>query len=495
MSLFLLLMLLVLLQSSMAVLQIDCIGNNYTSIPDCREYLYAYMQSYTGNVGLNPGIPGVDQGYYKEEIVFTKDEYYNYYENEYYYTFGGYYNQPEEVKTNYVRIGLTVNSLNSIDTLQSTMTITGYLTLRWYDYRLAWNETLAPAFTIEEEAYYQNRLTLPSSWIWTPDIVLKNSILSEFSEAKVRLKPNGQITWTRLINVVGNCNLDLRKYPFDHQFCEFFFRSNTYSIASGITLEDPGDSYFGTHLSDSLISAATWKVEKVTSKIEKDSGTGFYISMLNVSVYAERYNMYYLIVAIVPNIIVTCIAIISLWIPDIQTRISIEVTTLLTVMAVLWVVSANIPSTPVTSWLEKFVYTSMIICGVCVFESAISGTFQLRQSNVPHWQAKILVWLSNTRHQIFRQYFCFQTNVIDSKYLREMEMVNKNEIKCYTVDEEGNHTDVETVKSVEGLSEKDRIAFNKFLWCEKALILDAVTQVSITIAYVISMAQLFYEVI
>jgi hypothetical protein len=259
-------------------------------------------------------------------------------------------------------------------------------------------------------------------------------------------------------------------------------------------LEDPGDSYFGTRLSDSLISAAAWQVEKVTSKIEKDSGTGFYISMLNVSVYAKRYNMYYLIVAIVPNVIVTCIAIISLWIPDIQTRISIEVTTLLTVMAVLWVVSANIPSTPVTSWLEKFVYTSMMICGVCMFESAISGTFQLRQSNVPHWQAKILVWLSNTRHQIFRKYFCFHTNVIDSKYLREMEMVNKNEIKCYTVDEEGNHADVEAVKA-EGLSEEDRIAFNKFLWREKAFLLDAVTQVSITIAYAISMAQLFYEVI
>ena len=81
MSLFLLLVLLVLLQSSMAVLQIDCVGNNYTSIPDCREYLYAYMQSYTGNVGLNSGLPDVDQGYYKEEIVFTKDNYYNYYEN------------------------------------------------------------------------------------------------------------------------------------------------------------------------------------------------------------------------------------------------------------------------------------------------------------------------------------------------------------------------------------------------------------------------------
>ena len=82
MSLFLLLVLLVLLQSSMAVLQIDCVGNNYTSIPDCREYLYAYMQSYTGNVGLNSGLPDVDQGYYKEEIVFTKDDNYVYNENE-----------------------------------------------------------------------------------------------------------------------------------------------------------------------------------------------------------------------------------------------------------------------------------------------------------------------------------------------------------------------------------------------------------------------------
>ena len=502
-------LLLLALRSSVAVLQIDCISQNYTSIPDCREYLYAYMQSYTGNVGLNPGLPDIEQGYYKEEIVFSKNYYYEYYEFEYEYMYGGRYSQPEDEKTKRVSIGLTVNSLNSIDTLQSTMTISGVLTLRWYDYRLSWNETIAPAFSQEEENYYQNSITVPSNWIWTPDIILKNSISSEFSEAKLRIKPSGQITWSRIINVIGNCNLDLTQYPFDTQYCELFFRSNTYSIASGIKLVEFDADYFESHISDSLISAPTWKVEKLTSTIEKDTGTGYYYSMLNVALYAKRYNSYYLIVAIVPNVIVTCIAIISLWIPDIQTRISIEVTSLLTIMAVLWVVSANIPSTPVTSWLEKFTYQSMTICGVCVFESAISGTFQLRQSDVPLWQAKLLIWLSTTRHEIFRKYFCFHTNKLDGKYLREMEMVNKNEVKFYVTDDDNNnHTDVETVKTltdtdiettkavaeVEGWTRADRIAFNKFLWLEKAHLLDAATQLAITVAYIITMIKLFAEV-
>ena len=504
-------LLLSVLGPSSAVLQIDCIGQNYTTIPDCRQYLYAYMQAYTGNVGMNSGLPDIQQGYYKEEIVFTKNYYYDYYTLEYEYQYGGRYDQPEDVNYNRVSIGLTVNSLNSIDTMQSAMTITGVLTLRWWDYRLSWNETIAPAFSQEEINYYQNSITIPSNWIWTPDIILKNSISSEFSEAKVRVEPNGHITWSRIINVIGNCNLDLSDYPFDTQFCEFFFRSNTYSIASGIKLQEfsPNQDYFRSHISDRLISSPTWKVENLTSTIERDTGTGFYYSMLNIALYAKRYNSYYLIVAIVPNIIVTCIAIISLWIPDIQTRLSIEVTSLLTIMAVLWVIAANVPSTPLTSWLEKFTYFSMTICGVCVFESAISGTLKLRQGNVPLWQTKILVWLSTTRHEICRKYFCFLTNKVDGKYLREMEMVDKNNIQFYVTDDDAidNHADVEAVKTltdtdveitktveVEGRTAADRIAFNKFLWSEKAHLLDLATQLAVTIAYVINMARLFAEV-
>jgi len=508
-------LLLLMLRSSLAVLQIDCIGQNYTSISDCREYLYAYMQSYTGNVGLNPGLPDVDQGYYKEEIVFSMNYYYyNYYEFEYYYANGGYYNQPEDEKTELVTIGLTVNSLNSIDTLQSTMTISGALTLRWYDYRLAWNETIAPAFSEGEENYYQNSITLPSSWVWTPDIILKNSISSEFSDAKLRVKPNGQVTWTRIINIIGNCNLDLSDYPFDTQFCELFFRSSSYSIASGITLQEFEQDYFDSHISDSLISSPSWKVEKLTAVIEKDTGSGFYYSMLNVSLYAKRYNTYYLIVAVVPNMIITCISIISLWIPDIQIRISIEVTSLLSIMAVLWVVSANIPSTPVTSWLEKFTYTSLIICGACTFESAVTGSFLLRHSDVPHWQAKILIWLSTARHKIYREYFCFQTNVLDRKYMREMEMVNKNEVKFnlhhidYDTNSNNNHADAEAVKNltsadvetakaavdIEDLTAADLVDFNKFLWVEKAHLLDIVTQIAIIIGYLVTMIDLYTEV-
>ena len=54
-----------------------------------------------------------------------------------------------------------------------------------------------------------------------------------------------------------------------------------------------------------------------------------------------------------PDIIVTVITVVGLWIPDVNARMSISITALLTVIAVMWTITASLPVTEYSTWLHN----------------------------------------------------------------------------------------------------------------------------------------------
>lgn len=69
----------------------------------------------------------------------------------------------------------------------------------------------------------------PSSLIWTPDIVLFNSMESKIifpSHDEVLLDSEGIVTWSAYLNLVTYCHINTTLYPFDSQTCDLVFFSN-----------------------------------------------------------------------------------------------------------------------------------------------------------------------------------------------------------------------------------------------------------------------------
>ena len=108
----------------------------------------------------------------------------------------------------------------------------------------------------------------------------------------------------------------------------------------------------------------------------------------------SRYASYYMYTAVMPEIIVTVITLIALWIPDINSRMALSVTTLLMVVAIMWTVSAGLPLTEESTWMEQFSTFCTVIIAVCCFENAIVAYIQSKARAPPKW-LKYFILASN----------------------------------------------------------------------------------------------------
>ena len=121
--------------------------SSMTSIGTRKYCLYNYMQGYTGKTPNN-GDTSVPQGYISTSAPTTLSLDGDAYTAMYYYSPTLHLIEPFTL----VEIDFTLHSMDGIDDLAGTMSISGLLRVLWTDWRLSWNETLAPCFTKSEIA-------------------------------------------------------------------------------------------------------------------------------------------------------------------------------------------------------------------------------------------------------------------------------------------------------------------------------------------------------
>jgi len=107
-----------------------------------------------------------------------------------------------------------------------------------------------------------------------------------------------------------------------------------------------------------------------------------------------------------PDLIVTAITVIALWIPDINSRTGLSVTALLMVIAVMWTITGNLPMTEYSTWMTEFSTFCIIIIGLCCLENAIVAYAQTKIGVPPKWM-KYFIDASNIFSIIYRRSFLF----------------------------------------------------------------------------------------
>ena len=76
-----------------------------------------------------------------------------------------------------------------------------------------------------------NRLYVPSSEIWRPDIVLYNNADGNYEVTlmtKATLYPEGKVVWEPPAIYKSSCTINVEFFPFDEQQCSMKFGSWTY---------------------------------------------------------------------------------------------------------------------------------------------------------------------------------------------------------------------------------------------------------------------------
>ena len=353
------------------MLPVDCLQYNISGY-ECRNYVGISIFSYAGFSQSGTSIYTIpSQGYLPsvppQDTIFYPVKYFNLNQHD----ASDFGLSPKSPGTTLqVSVDLQIDKMYGIDDVAATMKTSIIFGVSWYEPRLTWNSTLTP-FSVNycsNECNYthttsvllnENNVRLSNDYVWTPDLTLLNSASDDSNlvnymagSNNLLLHPNGLVNWKMKGNVEAYCQLHLQWFPFDKQTCTLELSSRSYYLLNGLNFSVVNNfdhRRLSASVSDSTSTVSlltksfedslTWTTQNVDVKrVEKTLIENNFQSIQSVLVYTitlERNSKFYIRTAIVPNILVTSLSVGSLWIADYPSRLGLNITALLTVIAIL----------------------------------------------------------------------------------------------------------------------------------------------------------------
>uniref|UniRef100_A0A0N4ZY46 Neur_chan_LBD domain-containing protein n=1 Tax=Parastrongyloides trichosuri TaxID=131310 RepID=A0A0N4ZY46_PARTI len=277
---------------------------------------------------------------------------------------------PQRNRNNSVNVMFTINlyQIIEINELQQYIKINCWVVERWEDPMLYWDPNDFDGI---------DEVILPEHNVWKPDTTLYNALVMEDSASRriqhVKLNTNG-ITKTTTIEMLypaiykSSCIIDLRYFPFDFTKCQLTFGSWIYDNKAIDYFHQSNDSNIeaiGTKHClpnegfDILSTAVERKVMKYACCVNN-------YTLLEYTLYIQRKPLYYIVNLVAPTGIITLIAIIGFFssstLNDVrEEKISLGITTLLSMTFIILAVSDKMPSTSAFIPLIGWFYNSMIL--------------------------------------------------------------------------------------------------------------------------------------
>ncbi|XP_032665158.1 glutamate-gated chloride channel isoform X2 [Odontomachus brunneus] len=252
-----------------------------------------------------------------------------------------------------VRVNIFVRSISKIDDV--TMEYSVQLTFReqWLDERLRFNDFggRLKYLTLTEA----NR-------VWMPDLFFSNEKEGHFHNiimpnVYIRIFPNGSVLYSIRISLTLSCPMNLKLYPLDRQVCSLRMASYGWTTNDLVFLWKEGDPVQvvkNLHL-------PRFTLEKfLTDYCNSKTNTGEY-SCLKVDLLFKREFSYYLIQIYIPCCMLVIVSWVSFWLDQsaVPARVSLGVTTLLTMATQTSGINASLPPVSYTKAID--VWT-----GVCL---------------------------------------------------------------------------------------------------------------------------------
>ncbi|KAK4871607.1 hypothetical protein RN001_015731 [Aquatica leii] len=252
-----------------------------------------------------------------------------------------------------VHVNIFIRSISKIDDV--TMEYSVQLTFReqWLDERLKFND-------FGERLKY---LTLTqANRVWMPDLFFSNEKEGHFHDiimpnVYIRIFPNGSVLYSIRISLTLSCPMNLKLYPLDRQICSLRMASYGWTTADLVFLwkeTDPVQVVKNLHL-------PRFTLEKfLTDYCNSKTNTGEY-SCLKVDLLFKREFSYYLIQIYIPCCMLVIVSWVSFWLDQgaVPARVSLGVTTLLTMATQTSGINASLPPVSYTKAID--VWT-----GVCL---------------------------------------------------------------------------------------------------------------------------------
>ncbi|KYN37748.1 Glutamate-gated chloride channel [Trachymyrmex septentrionalis] len=252
-----------------------------------------------------------------------------------------------------VKVNIFLRSISKIDDYNMEYSVQLTFREQWLDERLRFND-------FGGKLKY---LTLTeASRVWMPDLFFSNEKEGHFHNiimpnVYIRIFPHGSVLYSIRISLTLSCPMNLKLYPLDRQTCSLRMASYGWTTDDLVFLWKEGDPVQvvkNLHL-------PRFTLEKfLTDYCNSKTNTGEY-SCLKVDLLFKREFSYYLIQIYIPCCMLVIVSWVSFWLDQsaVPARVSLGVTTLLTMATQTSGINASLPPVSYTKAID--VWT-----GVCL---------------------------------------------------------------------------------------------------------------------------------
>jgi Neurotransmitter-gated ion-channel ligand binding domain/Neurotransmitter-gated ion-channel transmembrane region len=254
-----------------------------------------------------------------------------------------------------VQTGIFLVDVREIDGARQTFSADVFLRLRWKDPRLASSEGLR---------------VLQANNAWNPNLQIVNRVQVQTTLPEVlEVDKDGNVTYRQRFIGQFSCSLDLRAFPFDRQAFPIVFVAVGFSPADVKFVKD-NETAMSRKLSITDWNVASWDAGEHPYQVALSSRA---LAGYRFEFHATRYFYFFLVQIIIPMTLILGMSWIVFWLDPNQPgpRISISITSMLTIVAYRLLLGNFIPRLSFLTRMDYFVFS----CTFLVFLSLVTVVY------------------------------------------------------------------------------------------------------------------------
>ncbi len=270
-----------------------------------------------------------------------------------------YHGQPLDIA-----IALHIVNIASIDEVSEQFQMDAYLFAHWIDPRLAFT----PAGPDDHERNYA------LGQIWIPQLEMINAASPrQRADISIRVSPNGTVNYAERCKVAMSSRFALRRFPFDRQSLVIII--HPFLVDGPRTRFTRADNATWTASEfESYSSLAQWHLTTVKPQVgTAPTYGGLTVPEARFAISVERRSSFYVWKVFLPLLLMVFLSWAVFWIEanDLSNQIQVAVTTILTVIAFAFAISATMPRLPYLTYIDAFFLECYIYVFIAVVELMI----------------------------------------------------------------------------------------------------------------------------
>lgn len=258
-----------------------------------------------------------------------------------------------------VAIALEIENIPEINEVAEQFSVDGVLTASWNDARLAYKKDHP---TDPDKIY-------PIGSIWMPSVDMINAVTPRDKRYQaITVTPDGTVQYAERFHADLSTRFMLRRFPFDQQALHIRLSPFVNDLNVETLTLAPGRSAIRGE-EKAYNSLAQWEVGAITARVGSVRQFGKDVTELVFSLHVTRHYGFYIWKVFVPLVLMVFLSWAVFWVDpfDLSNQVQIAVTTILTVIAFAFAISATMPRVPYVTLIDAFFLT----CYVFVFISVV----------------------------------------------------------------------------------------------------------------------------